>query len=714
MSRPDPRIERLLAALTLEEKVSLTSGADLWNTPPVPRLGIPALRVTDGPSGARGGSFTEGATATSFPCGAALGATWSPALCERVGAALAEEARSKGAHVLLGPTVNLHRSPLAGRNFEAYSEDPCLAARTAAAFVRGVQSRGVAACVEHFAGNESEFERNTIDSQIGERALRELYLAPFEAAVREAGAWSLMTAYNRLNGSYCAEHPWLLAEVLRGEWGFDGLVMSDWYGTQSTVASANAGLDLEMPGPARWYGAALLEAVRKGEVPEATLDAKVRRLLQLMARTGALDGAGGGAERAEETSERRALAREAAREAIVLLANPRGVLPLDPARLSRVAVIGPNADVAVIQGGGSAQVNPHRAVSPLEGIRARLPAGVEVRFERGAASHRYAPLLDDRFVEGGWVDRYFDDPDLAGAPAAERRSRRAYHLWLAGAVPAGVEPGRFSVRSRGRFVAPESGDYSFSLASLGRSRLFVDGALVVDNWTKQERGEFFFGLGSAEVRGRLALAKGRACEIALEFRAENPVLAGVRAGVALPEPPDLLERAVRCAADADAAIVVVGLNEDWETEGRDRADLELPGRQVELLERVISAQPNTAVVVNAGAPIRLDWLDSAPAALWLWYPGQEGGHALAEVLFGDADPGGRLPTTFPRKIEDTPSHLSYPGEDGRVVYGEGIWSGYRYYEKKRIAPRLWFGHGLSYARYRYGEPIARARFALDG
>jgi beta-glucosidase len=711
---PDPHVEHLLEALTLEEKVSLTSGADLWNTPAVPRLGIPSLRVTDGPSGARGGSFTEGATSTSFPCGAALGATWSPALVERVGAALADEARSKGAHVLLGPTVNLHRSPLAGRNFEAYAEDPCLAARIAAAFVRGVQSRGVAACVKHFAGNESEFERNTIDSVIGERALRELYLAPFEAAVREAGAWCVMTAYNRLNGTYCAENAWLLGDVLRGEWGFDGLVMSDWFGTQSTVASANAGLDLEMPGPARWYGAALLEAVRKGEVSESTLDAKVRRLLLLMARTGALDGIGGGAERAEETPQRRALAREAAREAIVLLSNSRGVLPLDPARLRRLALIGSHADVAVIQGGGSAQVNPHRAVSPLEGIRARLGDAVRVRFERGASSHKLVPIFDDRFLEGELVEQYFANAELTGAPALERRSRRAYHLWLAGAVPAGLEAGKFSVRTTGRFVAPESGAYTWSLASLGRSRLFVDGALVVDNWTKQERGEFFFGLGSTEVRASVELAGGRAYDVAIEFRAENPFLAGVRAGVALPEPPDLLERAVRCAADADAAVVVVGLNEDWETEGRDRADLELPGRQVELLERVAAAQPNSVVVVNAGAPIRLDWLDRVPAALWLWYPGQEGGHALADVLFGDADPGGRLPTTFPKRIEDNPSHLHYPGENGRVVYGEGIFAGYRYYAKKRIEPRLWFGHGLSYARYRYGAlALSAARSHLD-
>ncbi len=714
MSAPDPRVERLLAELTLEEKVSLTSGVDLWNTPPVPRLGIPPLRVTDGPSGARGGSFTEGATSTSFPCGAALGATWSPALIERVGVALADEARAKGAHVLLGPTVNLHRSPLAGRNFEAYSEDPCLAGAIAAAFVRGVQSRGVAACVKHFAGNESEFERNTIDSVIGERALRELYLVPFEAAVREAGAWSVMTAYNRLNGTYCAEHPWLLDELLRGEWGFDGLVMSDWFGTQSTVPSANAGLDLEMPGPARWYGAALLEAVRKGEVSQATLDAKVRRLLVLVVRTGALDGAGGGVERAEETPERRALAREASRESIVLLANPRGVLPFDLKRLRRLAVIGPNADVAVIQGGGSAQVNPHRAVSPLEGIRARLPAGVELRFERGASSHKLAPLLDDRFLEGEWVEHYFANPDLAGAPALERRAKRAYHLWLAGAVPAGLEAGKFSVRIAGRFVAPESGAYSWSLASLGRSRLLVDAALVVDNWTQQERGEFFFGLGSTEVKAPLVLEGGRAYDVAIEFRAENPFLAGLRAGVALPEPEDLLDRALRCAAEADAAVVVVGLNEDWETEGRDRADLELPGRQVELLERVAAAQPNTVVVVNAGAPIRLDWLDAVPAVLWLWYPGQEGGHALADVLFGDADPGGRLPTTFPKRIEDNSSYLNYPGENGQVHYGEGIFSGYRYYAKKRIEPRLWFGHGLSYARYRYGAlTLSAARSRLD-
>jgi beta-glucosidase len=706
----DERIERLVAELTLEEKVSLLGGSDMWHSPAVPRLGIPALKVTDGPSGARGASFSEGPTAACFPCGTALAATWNPELVGRVGAALGQEARSKGAHVLLAPTVNIHRSPLGGRNFECYSEDPYLAARIAVAFVQGVQSQRVGTSIKHFVCNDSEFERHTISSELDERALREIYLVPFEAAVKEADPWSVMAAYNRLNGTYCAEHARLLGDVLRGEWGFQGFVVSDWFGTRSTADAVNAGLDLEMPGPPRFMGESLLGAVRAGEVEEAVVDAAVRRLLRARLRAGAFESPEEPPERAADLPEHRRLARSAAAESIVLLKNQGSVLPLDASALGSLAVIGPNADAANIQGGGSARVPPHYAVTPLEGIRERAGDAVEVSFELGCTSHRSLPALDGRHVTpgGGEGERglrveYFNNLDLAGEPALVKTSRQAEFYWL-GAFAPGVDPGEFSARIRGRFTAPESGAYTFGLTSAGLSRLFVDGREVVDNWTSQSPGESFFGAGSAEVSAPVELRRGQSYELRVEYaRRNSPVLAGLRVGCLPPVPEDALERAVARAASCDAAVVIVGLNADWETEGRDRLDMELPGRQAELVERVAAANPRTVVVVNAGAPVRMDWIDRVPAALQLWYPGQECGNALADLLFGDVNPSGKLPQTFPKRLEDTPAYRYYPGANGKVVYGEGVFVGYRHYDARAIEPRFPFGHGLSYTLFEYAD-----------
>ncbi|HVN39722.1 MAG TPA: glycoside hydrolase family 3 C-terminal domain-containing protein [Myxococcota bacterium] len=700
------RISKLLAQLTLDEKVSLCAGADMWSTPGVPRLGIPPLVVSDGPSGARG-PFVPGAAdpSTCFPCGSSLGATFDPALVRRIGEALAVEADDKGAQVLLAPTVNLHRSPLAGRNFECFSEDPRLSARLAAAYVAGVQSGGVAACVKHFVCNDSEFERHTISSEVGPRALRELYLVPFEAAVREAKAWSLMGAYNRVNGTYACEHPALLRDLLVGEWGFDGAVISDWYATQSCTAAANAGLDLEMPGPPRRFGADLRKAVESGEVPEARLDEMVLRLLRLRERTGALDALPA-APRSIDRPAHRALAREAGAASIVLLQNENELLPFDAARLRSLAVIGPCAEPSTAQGGGSCNVTPHHLVSALAGLRARCGDAIAVRYERGCGMARgIAPIGAAQLAPGaGGVGpltvELFRDGDLAGEPAHATNARRAEIAWFGEPAP-GVDPAHYSARVTGTLVPTESGAHTLALASVGRSRLRIDGRIVVDNWDPRLGGEHFFGTASKEVRGVVTLEAGRRYALAVEYEKLSRALplAGVRVGLLLPDPPDLLERAVACAAAADAAVVVVGLDSDWETEGRDRESWALPGRQAELVERVAAANPHTVVVVNAGSPVAMEWAPRVPAVLLLGYPGQELGHALADVLFGDADPGGRLPTSLPLRFEDHPAFHNYPGESGRVLYGEGILVGYRHYDTARVPVRFPFGHGLGFARF---------------
>ena len=706
MACDDSSILALLGQLSLDEKALLCAGASLWAGHGVPRLGIPALRVTDGPNGARGGHFGGGPTAACFPCGSALAATWNPELVGDIGVALGEEARSKHAHVLLGPTVNMHRSPLGGRHFEGYSEDPLLAARTAAAFVRGVQSRGVAACVKHFVANDSEFERMTISSELDARTLRELYLPPFEAAAREAGAWCVMAAYNGLNGPTCSANAELLIQLLREEWGWDGVLMSDWYGTKDTVASANGGLDLEMPGPPRFFGAELAAAVRRGDVPEAVLDEKARRLLRLLARTGALDEAGEpGPEQAIDRADHRALARRACVESIVLLRNEGGLLPLARAGLRRLAVIGPNARRTTIQGGGSARVSPHYQTNVLDALRAALGDEVEVVFAEGCSNYRRLPVLEAAVLEL----ESFASTDLSGTSISERRVRRPDFTWLGSDAP--VPNGRpFSVRLSGTLVPETAGVHRFSLTCVGRARLFVDGRLVVDGWTAPEPGDSYFGFGNTEVIGEIGLAAGRAVELVIDHAKEKPGVGGLRVGHFVIPPGDPVAEAAALAASADAAVVVIGLDAEWESEGGDRASLALPGRQDELVAAVCAAQPRTMVVLNAGAPVAMPWAEQVPGLLWAWYGGQEAGNAIADVLLGDADPSGRLPTTFPLRLADVACHARgdtrvYPGRDGKVVYAEGVFSGYRHFDAHGITPRFPFGHGLSYTRFEYG-PLA--------
>jgi beta-glucosidase len=706
----ETKIAELLGQMTLEEKVTLLAGADMWRTEGVPRLGVPAFKMTDGPNGARGGSFAGGATAVCFPCGTALASTWNPELIGKVGAALAAEARSKAAHVLLGPTVNLHRTPLGGRNFECYSEDPHLTSEIAVAYIEGLQSGGVGACIKHFAANDSEFERHTISSEVDERSLRELYLRPFEAATKRARSWAVMSAYNKLNGSYCSENDWLLNDVLRDEWGFDGVVISDWGGTADTLGIGNHGLDLEMPGPPRHMGDKLLQAVKAGEVPESQIDDKVSRLLRTTIRTGAFEQPVEPDEQAIDLPEHRALARRVAAESVVLMKNEAQLLPLDARQLKSVAILGPNSLDAQIQGGGSAQVQAHYFVDPVEAIHNRLGSSAELRVERGCTSYKGTPPIDVRCLtpsgdgeRAGLTIEYFDGLDLSGDPVLVRHASRIYYTWI-GAFADEVDSNHFSARLSGRFSAPDTGPFTFSIASAGLSRLKIDGDVVIDNWSEQRPGSSFFSQGSADETGVVQMQAGQSYDLELEYSREGAkFVGGLRLDCQPPVPEDMFERAVEAARDCDAAIVFVGLNDAWESEGHDRADMELPGRSVELIEAVCAANPRTAVVINAGAPITLDWLDSAPAVLDMWYPGQECGNAIADVLFGDVNPAGRLSTTWPIHLEDTPAFAHYPGSDGQVHYEEGVLMGYRHYDTRKIEPRLAFGHGLSYTRFEYSN-----------
>ena len=693
------KIEALVDALTVEEQVSLLAGKDFWTTVPIERLGIPSIKVSDGPNGARGGgAFVGGISAAAFPVGIALAASWNLDLVGEIGAALADEARSKGARVLLAPTVNIHRSTLNGRNFECYSEDPFLTSEIAVAYISALQARGVAATIKHFIGNELEYQRDTISSDIDERPLREIYMLPFEAAVKRANTWAVMTSYNRLNGTYVSERSDIVNGVLKREWGFDGLVMSDWSGTKSTAEAVNGGLDLEMPGPARYRGEKLLKAYRDGKVSADALREASLRVLRLIERVGAFDDPVIPSERADDRPEVRALIRRAGAEGAVLLKN-NGVLPLQPEAGSTIAIIGPNAATAQIMGGGSAQINPHYRVTPLDALRDAVPSGVKVGYELGGVNQRIATLY-----EGKVEAEFFDNKDFGGPAVHNRITSEGFFMFVGHETP-GFSPMNYSARLRSTHRPKESGDYQVSLIASGPSRLFVNGKLTVDAWDFQA-GHEYFGVANNEVAATVRMDAGQAYEFVVEHTSPESrnqhSLSVLRLGLSPVVGEEAIGRAVALARSAQTALLFVGRNGEWDGEGLDRTNIDLPHRQNELISRVAAANKNTVVVLQSGGPVAMPWLDQVAAVIQAWYPGQEAGNSIADVLLGKAEPGGRLPQTFPRRLEDDPAFINYPGEGGHVRYGEGLYVGYRYYEKKKIEPLFPFGFGLSYTQFRFG------------
>lgn len=719
---PDPATE-----MTLAEKAILSAGDDLWSIPGVERLGIPKISVTDGPNGARGPALPEGEgqPSTCVPCGSGLGATWSPEVLEAVGGVLAREARAKGCRVLLAPTVNIHRSPLAGRNFECYSEDPLLSGVLAAAFVRGAQAEDVASTVKHFAGNEAEHQRYTSNSVIDERALREIYLLPFELAVKDGRALGVMTAYNRLNGRYCSEHEGLIAGILRGEWGFEGLVMTDWYAVGSTVGSASAGLDVEMPGPGRIFGPALAEAVESGELDESLLDAMVERVLRVWERLGALEdvaeGESGGRPPAagsqvpgshllaSHAPDPASVARDAASEGFVLLRND-GLLPLDGRALSSVAVIGPNAGTVQMMGGGSASLTPNHWTTPLQAIGEVLGPGVKILHEPGADTSRVIPPITAERLErsggGGGFEVQIFGPDGTGGTALHRAERPDGHLLFLGPPAPQLASGPFTFRAVSRFRPTVTGPHELSLVQLGRARVLLDGALILDGTPDAVPSTSGFpGLRNEALRASANLREGIDVEIVVECSCPDTTsLTGTLVGCRPAPAADLADRAEAAATEADAAVVVVGTSAEWESEGRDRSSLELPGGQDALVERVAAANPNTVVVLNTGAPVTAPWANRARAILQIWFGGEEMATALAEVLVGRREPAGRLPMTWPRRLEDNPSYGNFPGERDEVRYGEGVLVGYRWYDARSLPTLFPFGHGLSYTTFEISPP----------
>lgn len=687
----ETKIENLIKQMTLDEKISLIAGAG-FDTVPIPRLGIPSLKMTDGPAGVRT------APASSFPSGAALAATFDPQIARAVGKAIAEEVKAKGKNVLLAPCVNIERVPLWGRNFECFGEDPSLSAQMAAAYIKGVQSENVVATVKHFAANNQEENRHTIDARIDERTLQEIYLPAFKASVKEANVWAVMSAYNKVNGSYASENDYLLNQILKKDWNFQGLVMSDWGAVHSTVPTIKGGLDLEMPTNVYLNSEAIKKALSAKEISESNINEMVRRILRTLFVSGIMDGKSlqNGS---IDTPEHRKIARDAAAAGIVLLKNEKEILPIDANKIRSIAVIGPNADKARIGGGGSAQVVPFYLISPLEGIKKAVGENVKVNFSPGIVAledTKPIPAENLRTPDGksnGLSGDYFSNMNFEGKPDFTRIDSTLDFHWATGAPAENFPADKFSNRWTGFLVSPVSGKYAISLSSNDGGRLYIDDKLIVDVW------EDHATLTGAAI---IELKANEPRKIRVDHY-ENIGNADLVLGWRLLD-ENILNKAAETAKNSDVAVIFAGLSDAVEAESRDRESLNLPKQQEDLIRAVTKANPNTIVVITSGAPILMDeWLGATPAVLQAFYYGQEGGNAIADILFGKVSPSGKLPATFPRRWEDSPAFGHYPGDGKSVDYAEGMLVGYRWFDTKKIEPLFPFGHGLSYTNFKYSK-----------
>lgn len=725
-------VEKGLAGLDLETKVRLLTGVNFWATHAAPEIGLRAMIVSDGPAGVKGGSMGHDETTTSLPSPTALAASWDEDLVREIGELLAGESRSKGVDVLLGPTINLHRSPVGGRHFEQFSEDPLLTGRISSAYVSGLQSLGVGGCPKHYVCNDSETERQSMHVDVDERPLRELYMAPFERTIRETGAWSVMAAYSGVREYRMTESP-LLTNPLDTDWGFDGMTVSDWYAVHSTVPSALAALDLIMPGPESDWGDALLAAVRSGAVPMAAIDAKIRRLLRLAARVGALEGVAAATPVAVRPpqAEVSALVRKASAAGSVLLSND-GILPLDAARLRKLAVLGPNAAVAPGQGGGSSNLRPDYVVTPLDGLRSALPAGVEIlsrnmdRYRSGfqlltAAEVRLPAEAGADAGKSGILVRILEESGSAAvdSPLADVVGREVdREQRVDGRLVWSGDPrveGRSTFEFSATVTSEETGRHRIGLGIRGRVAIWIDGKLSYEGGDVPNTDDIdgmwhdppFQAVEVDMVAGKpvQVLIRWRKfydqSAIFLDFSIEKPAV----------EPEVALADAERLAREADAVVVLVGTTLVDESEGHDRTSLALQPSQDELVRRVAAANPRTVVVVSAGAPVLLPWRDDVAAVLLTWFPGQEAGNALADILLGAVEPGGRMPTTWPATMEDVPVLDTQP-VGGVLRYEEGLHIGYRAWLREGTTPAYAFGHGLGYTEWTYLD--ASPVIAADG
>jgi beta-glucosidase len=689
----EKQADALLSKLTLEEKITLLGGINDFDTRPISRLGIPSLRMSDGPTGVHDYGPT-----TAYPAAILLAASWDADLARRIGISMGQDARARGVHFILAPGLNIYRSPLNGRNFEYFGEDPYLAARMAAGIIEGIQSQGVIATAKHFIANNSEYGRMDHSSDMDERTMREIYLPAFETSVKEAKVGALMDAYNLVNGSYMTQNNRLNVQIAKKEWGFAGIIMSDWGATHDGIAAANNGLDLEMPSAAFMNATTLLPAIKNGAVSEATIDDKVRRILRKAIEFGFFDRDQTDSSIPLYSQAGHRIALEEARDGMVLLKNENHLLPLDRKKLKTIAVLGPNAYPAVVGGGGSSLTMPFKAVSFLEGISDVAGNDLRVLFLAESApldtivSH--TEFLSSPGGAPGLKGEYFDTEELRGEPALVRTDDKIDFHWGEGSYRNGGPVDHFSIRWTGYFVPQTEDDYRFYSSADDGVRLYLNDELVIDDWRRH--GETL----NTYVRH---LEAGKAYKLRLEYF-ENVGTATVRFGVSATSIA-FGEGTKKLAAKADAVILCMGFGPDSESEGVDRT-FRLPGGQDAFIQQVASVNKNVVVVLNAGGGVDMTkWIDQVPAILHAWYPGQEGGTALAQILFGEFGPAGRLPVTFERRWEDNPTFRNYYPQKGdkHVEYAEGIFVGYRGYERAGTKPLFPFGFGLSYTTFAYSD-----------
>jgi beta-glucosidase len=693
-SNVESRVDSLLKQLTLEEKIDLLGGVDDFYIRDIKHIGLPRLKMADGPVGVR-----NYGSATVFG-GIGLAATWDPEMAARVGTTIGQDARARGVHFMLGPGVNIYRAPMNGRNFEYFGEDPFLASRTAVAYIKGMQSQGVSATIKHFMGNNSEFDRHNTDSVIDERTMREIYLPVFEAAVKEAHVGAIMDSYNLVNGMHMSQNGFLNNDVVKKEWGFTGILMSDWDATYDAVAAANGGMDLEMPSGKFFNRTRLLPEVRGGKVSEGTIDDKVRRILRTAIQFGWLDRDPTEMQASRFNSEGDRTAREAARAGMVLLKNDGNVLPLDKTRIKSIAVIGPDAYPAQVGGGGSAEAKPYAAVSYLEGIANYLGGSVKVNYDRGIPSLQDMARMTE-FTTGpgggekGLKAELFTNLDLSGAPVITRTDK---YLFYQPAQSGGGADSNVSIRWSGYFTPQAAGDYFVFAQGPGENggyRLYIDKKLVIDNWKQ------WYAFVS-QIPIKLTAAPH---QIELDYRTSNG-WGKTTASLGILRPESIVSaEAKSLASHSDAVVLAVGFEADTEGESGDR-QFHLPPGQDELIKQIAASNKNTVVVVTSGGGVDMSgWVERVPALMEAWFPGQAGGTALAQLLFGESNPSGKLPISIERRWEDNAVHDSYYPkdftQDTKVTYKEGVFLGYRHFDKSETKPLFPFGYGLSYTTFAY-------------
>ncbi len=690
-SAVNDRVEDLLKRMTPEEKIDLLGGTG-FATKPIERLGIPPLKMTDGPLGVRWGK------STAFPAGIAMASTWDTSIINKLGSAIGREVKGKGRDVILGPCVNIARIPMGGRNFESFGEDPFLASRMAVSYIEGVQKENVAATVKHFAANNQEYERMFVNVKVNERALNEIYLPAFKAAVKEANVLCVMSAYNKVDGAYCSENDYLLKIKLKDDWKFDGLVISDWGAVHSTIPTAQGGLDLEMPTGKYLNNATLSDAVKNGTVSEKTINDKVRSILRIIIKLGLIDHPRKENPALINSKENQQIALQTAREGIVLLKNADSILPLNKNKLKSIAVIGPNAAIART-GGGSSRVTPVFSVSPLDALKQKLGTKVKINYAPGISLDGDASAIESSFLfqpgdkENGLKGEYFNNKNLKGDPSFTRIDKQIDFDWGNGSPGKRLDKDNFSVRWTGYIKPVKSGDYMLDVLSDDGTRLFVNDKLVIDDWKDH---------GAETHSCKINFEAGKKYKIKLEYY-ENAGGALVKLSWRFPG-EDLIKNAVEAAVKSDVAIIFAGTSDQYESEGKDRDNLILPNNQDKLINAVAEVNKNVIVVLTTGSPVLMNkWINNVNGIIETWFGGEEIGNAVTDVLLGNYNPSGKLPITFLKRWEDCSAYNTYKKQDSVSKYSDGIFVGYRHFDEDNIEPLFPFGYGLSYTKFAYSN-----------